>query len=96
MSAHRIRRMSLTSLLIATVLSFAAPAAAQNYHARLSGELAKHLATAGNSTVLTVFLEGPQAELTRLGLAYGVTVSATGVVRVWRTPLASTPIWTLQ
>ena len=28
--------------------------------------------------------------------AYGVTVSATGVVRVWRTPLASTPIWTLQ
>jgi Tfp pilus assembly protein FimT len=27
---------------------------------------------------------------------YGVTVSATGLVRMWRTPRQATPIWTLQ
>jgi hypothetical protein len=27
---------------------------------------------------------------------YGVTISATGMVRVWRTPLAATPIWSIQ
>jgi hypothetical protein len=34
--------------------------------------------------------------LTDASAVYGVTVSASGMVRMWRTPPRSTPSWVLQ